>query len=104
MEELEDVKQGYRRNRTLLLDTLPKLGFRELQPVDGAFYVYADCSALSNNSEEFCDLALEKAKTAITPGTDFDTTRGHSWVRFSFAGAYDDMQKGLTRLGDLLKA
>jgi aspartate/methionine/tyrosine aminotransferase len=104
MEELELVKEGYRRNRALLLEALPRLGFRELQPVDGAFYVYADCSAVSNNSEAFCDLALEKAGTALTPGTDFDTKRGNSWVRFSFAGSHNDMKKGLDRLGDLLKA
>jgi len=103
-DELEKVKLGYHANRKLLLDALPGLGFRELQPVDGAFYVYADCSAISNDSEAFCDLALEKANTAFTPGTDFDPERGHSWVRFSFAGSNEDMQKGLDRLGALLKA
>jgi aspartate/methionine/tyrosine aminotransferase len=103
MNELEKTKAGYRENRDLLLAELPNLGFREIQPVDGAFYIYANSSQLSNNSEAFCEDVLVKAKTAITPGTDFDTQRGKAWVRFSFAGSKKDMQNGLQRLGEYLK-
>lgn len=102
MDELEATKLGYLKNRDLLLDALPKLGFTEIQPVDGAFYVYANASSLTNDSEAFSREILLHAKTAITPGTDFDSTRGNAWVRFSFAGSYDDMQKGLERIGNYL--
>jgi aspartate/methionine/tyrosine aminotransferase len=103
LDELEATKASYKENRDLLLAELPKLGFREIQPVDGAFYVYANCSQLSNDSEAFCQDILNQAKTAITPGTDFDTKRGKAWVRFSFAGSKADMKNGLQRLGDYLK-
>lgn len=102
VDELEATKESYKKNRELLLTELPKLGFKEIQPVDGAFYIYANCSGLSNDSEVFCHDLLAKAKTAITPGTDFDTKRGAAWVRFSFAGSYQDMKIGLQRIGEYL--
>jgi len=103
MEELEATKQGYAQNRTLLLDALPQLGLREIQPVDGAFYIYGDVSGMTNDSEAFCKEVLERAKTAITPGTDFDTKRGNSWIRLSIAGSNAEMQQGLERLGNFLQ-
>jgi len=36
---------------------------------------------------------------AATPGVDFDPERGHRTLRFSFAGATDDMEKAVARLG-----
>ena len=42
IDELEAVKVSYARNRALLLEELPRLGIGDMQPVDGAFYVYAD--------------------------------------------------------------
>ena len=35
---------------------------------------------------------------AATPGVDFDPGRGASFVRFSFAGATDDMAEAARRL------
>lgn len=103
LEELELVKAGYLKNRNLLLAQLPNLGFGEIQPADGAFYVYCDVSRLTNDSEKFCADVLKHAKVALTPGTDFDTQRGNNWVRISFAGSFKDMQKGIGRLGNHLQ-
>lgn len=103
VEELEAVKAGYRENRSYLLEALPQLGFTSIHPVDGAFYVYASVSGLSNDSEAFCRDVLENTKTAITPGTDFDPARGRAWARFSFAGSDAEMRKGIERLGNYLK-
>lgn len=101
-DELEKTKAGYLANRAYLLDRLPALGFREIQPADGAFYVYADASGLTNDSEQFCRDVLSKAKVALTPGTDFDTRRGARWVRISYAGSMADMENGVERLGNLI--
>ncbi len=35
---------------------------------------------------------------AVTPGLDFDATRGHHWLRFSYARATADIKEGLDRL------
>lgn len=98
LQELEAVKDGYARNRDLLLKGLPEIGFDELLPVDGAFYIYANTSRFSGNSLEFTKAMLHEAGVAATPGMDFDPVHGAEYTRFSFAGAYGDMEKALVKL------
>jgi aspartate/methionine/tyrosine aminotransferase len=83
--ELEANLARYAANRELLLAELPKAGFNDLAPADGAFYIYADVGHLTNDSEEFCRRILNEAGVAITPGVDFDPWRGNRFLRFSFA-------------------
>ena len=101
--ELEAVKAGYAENRKLLLERLPKIGFDDYHPVDGAFYVYASVRRFSNDSVEFTRRMLAEAGVAATPGPDFDRARGHSWMRFSFAGTEADMAEAMDRLGQWLE-
>ena len=86
-----------------LLDRLPKIGFDEFLPVDGAFYVYASVRRFSNDSVDFTRRMLAEAGVAATPGPDFDRARGHNYLRFSFAGTGADMAEGMDRLAAWLK-
>ena len=97
-EELDGNVQRYSKNREILLSNLPELGFDKLAPADGAFYIYADVSAFTDNSETFCKRILHEAGVAITPGIDFDPLRGHQFVRLSFAGTSHDMEEACSRL------
>ena len=101
-EELDANVVRYTENRALLLKELPKAGLDQLAPSDGAFYVYADVTRFTNDSQAFCQKVLAETGVAITPGIDFDTERGSQFVRFSFAGATDDMAAATERLGDYL--
>lgn len=96
--ELEKVKDGYAENRALLLSRLPQIGFREILPVDGAFYVYAGVQHMTNDSMDFAQRMLKEAGVAATPGLDFDQARGAGYIRFSFAGAPEDMREAMERL------
>ncbi|MBA5776476.1 aminotransferase class I/II-fold pyridoxal phosphate-dependent enzyme [Stappia sp. F7233] len=102
-EELEAVKAGYAANRNLLLKRLPAIGFDELLPVDGAFYVYASVRRFSNDSHDFATRMLQEAGIAATPGADFDHGRGHRYIRFSFAGRNDEMGEAMDRMENWLK-
>lgn len=97
-DELEANMNVYRRNRQMMLDGLPNAGFDRIAPPDGAFYVYADVSHLTDDSRAFCTEILEKAGVAVTPGLDFDADRGAGTIRFSYARSSDDISEGLTRL------
>ena len=88
-DELDRNVVQYAHNRELLLDALPKAGFHSIAPADGAFYLYADVSHMTNDSDAFCRVLLSKTGVAITPGIDFDPYRGDRFVRFSFAGTAD---------------
>ncbi len=97
-EELDRNVARYAENRALLLEELPKAGFDRLAPADGAFYLYADISALTNDSKDFCGRMLREIGVACTPGVDFDPARGHSTLRFSFAGSTATMAEAARRL------
>jgi aspartate/methionine/tyrosine aminotransferase len=100
--EADGLLHLYAENRQLLLDGLPRLGIDRLAPTDGAFYVYADVSHLTEDSLAFCSKLLADTGVAIAPGIDFDTVYGGSFVRLSFAGPTGDIQEALRRIGPWL--
>jgi aspartate/methionine/tyrosine aminotransferase len=97
-DELDGHVARYAQNRALLLDGLPRIGIDQLAPADGAFYVYADVGHLTDDSYGWCLKTLESTGVAMAPGIDFDTVRGHQFVRLSFAGAGEEILRGLDRL------
>jgi aspartate/methionine/tyrosine aminotransferase len=97
--EADALLHHYAANRQLLLDGLRSIGIDRLAPTDGAFYVYADVSHLTTDSLSFCSKLLNDTGVAIAPGIDFDTVRGGSCVRMSFAGPKGDIEEALRRLG-----
>ncbi len=88
----------YAENRALLLEGLPRLGIDRLAPADGAFYVYADVSHLTDDSMALCHRLLADTGVATAPGIDFDTVDGGKFLRLSFAGAPVEIIEALARL------
>ncbi len=101
--EADSHLSQYAINRTLLLDGLRAIGLDRLAPTDGAFYVYADVSDFTTDSMAFCSKLLADTGVAIAPGVDFDTARGESFVRLSFAGPQSDIEEALSRMQPWLK-
>jgi aspartate/methionine/tyrosine aminotransferase len=100
--EAEGHLHHYAANRELLVDGLRGIGLDRLAPPDGAFYVYADVSDHTADSLSFCSKLLDDTGVAIAPGIDFDTVRGGSYVRLSFAGPTSDIEEALRRIGSWL--
>ena len=96
--ELDGNVARYRRARDHLLQALPGAGFPDIAAADGAFYIYADVGARTNDSVAFCARMLAEAGVAATPGVDFDRTRGSRTVRFSYCGPEADMIEAAERL------
>jgi aspartate/methionine/tyrosine aminotransferase len=94
---LEAYHGTYRRNRALLLEALPALGLGRIAPPDGAFYIWADVGAFTNDSMAFCRRLLIDTGVAIAPGIDFDPVDGHRFVRFSFAVSEAQTREALDR-------
>ena len=103
LAEADGLVADYTVNRELLLTGLAEIGLDRLAPADGAFYVYADISAHSTDSLDFCERLLADTGVAIAPGVDFDTVHGGSFVRLSFAGAAADITEALNRMGPWLR-
>ncbi len=98
IDELEANRATYAENRRLMLEGLPKAGFSKIAPPDGAFYIYADVSDMTEDSLSFAAEILHGAGVAVTPGLDFDPVRGGRTLRFSYARATADIAEGLARL------
>lgn len=97
-DECDAHTHVYAENRRLMLEGLPEAGFDKIAPPDGAFYIYADVSDLTDDSRAFCAEILQEAGVAVTPGLDFDKTRGAQTLRFSYARSTADIAEGLRRL------
>ncbi|MCA3382261.1 MAG: aminotransferase class I/II-fold pyridoxal phosphate-dependent enzyme [Roseomonas sp.] len=97
-EELEGNKAAYARSRAALLAGLPRAGFDRIAAADGAFYLWCDVSALTNDSAAFSAAMLEGAGIAATTGLDFDRGRGGRFLRFSYCGPEADMAAAPERL------
>ncbi|OIQ65553.1 aspartate aminotransferase [mine drainage metagenome] len=97
-DELRGNIARYRRSRDHLLAALPQAGFARLSPAEGAFYLFADIGDRSNDSVAFCERMLREAGVAVSPGVDFDRSRGNRFVRFSYCGPEDDMRAAAERL------
>lgn len=97
-DELEGHIETYARNRELLLKALPKMGLRRIAPPDGAFYIYADVSHLTDDSLAFCEALLRDTGVAIAPGLDFDPVDGNGFIRLSFAVSTDLIEETIRRI------
>ena len=96
-DELQANVARYRRSRDMLVAALPGVGFAQLAPAEGAFYLWADVGERTNDSQLLCARMLAEAGVAAAPGIDFDE-RGSRFVRFSFCGPEADMAAAVERL------
>jgi len=103
IRELEQRRTEFRKRRDYLVPALRDLGFKIPLVPQGAFYVYADCSDLSDDSERFAIDLLEKTGVAITPGRDFGTYRADAHVRFSYANTLAHLSDAVSRIADYLE-
>lgn len=94
--------QEFRARRDYLVPALRELGFVIPHTPPGAFYVYADCSRLTQDSHAFALDVLERAGVAITPGVDFGEHRANQHVRFAYTRPVARLREGVRRLGEYL--
>jgi len=95
---LEQRRNEFKTRRDYLLEALPKLGFTIPVKPDGAFYIYANCEALTNNSFDFAEQCLEQVGVAITPGLDFGNNQAEKYIRFAYTTSLDNLKEAVKRL------
>lgn len=95
---LEQRRIEFKARRDYLLEALPKLGFTIPVIPEGAFYIYANCEAITDNSFEFAEQCLEEVGVAITPGIDFGVNEASKHVRFAYTTSLDNLKEAVDRL------
>ena len=95
---LESRRAEFGRRRDFLLPEIEKLGFKINAKPEGAFYIYADCSGLTADSERFARDLLETAGVALTPGIDFGSSAPKSHVRLAYTTDTERLTEAVDRL------
>jgi len=103
MAIFEQRRQAFQQRRDFLLPALRELGFRiEVEP-QGAFYLYADVSAFTDDAQAFCAHFLETEHVAFTPGLDFGFHRSNQHVRLAYTQEVPRLQEAVERIARGLK-
>lgn len=96
---LEERRAAFRQRRDFLAPALEAIGLRVTARPEGAFYLYCDCSALTDDSFTLARDLLEKAGVAVTPGIDFGTNAPEKHIRFAYTTDLDRLAEAVARLG-----
>lgn len=97
--ELDRRRDVLNARRKLLLAALPELGLRVIGEPQGAFYIYLDVSAITDNSFAFCEQLLEQEFVALTPGADFGSVHGpEKCLRIAYTTDEGRLTEALERL------
>jgi aspartate/methionine/tyrosine aminotransferase len=81
---LEARRSEFQKRRDFLAPALEALGFRIAARPEGAFYLYANCSELTFDSDRFARDLLDTAGVAVTPGLDFGNNAPEKHLRFAY--------------------
>lgn len=95
----EERKAEFRRRRDFIVPAMRELGFRVPVMPDGAFYVYADCSGLSDDADKLTIDMLNKAGVVMVPGLDFGPHTARQYIRLSYATSMANLNEAVGRLG-----
>ena len=101
---LRQRRDELKHRRDFLYSGLQALGFHLPVKPGGAFYIYADVSAFTDDSFTFCQQLLHKAGVAITPGKDFGEYEENRYVRFAYTQSEEKLQMALDRIGVFLSS
>lgn len=99
---LEERRATFVERRDYLMPALRELGFQIPATPDGAFYIYADCSALTDDSFAFARDLLETQAVAITPGIDFGEHQPQRHVRFAYTTGVERLALGVERIAEFV--
>lgn len=94
----EARKAEFRRRRDYIVPALRELGFKVPVTPDGAFYVYADCSALSDDADRLTIDMMNEAGVVLVPGLDFGPHTARQYIRVSYATSMENLREAVARL------
>src|SRR5687767_13562196 len=91
------------KRRRYLVPALESLGFKVPVVPQGAFYIYADCSAVSNDSFKLARRILTEAHVALTPGKDFGANHPERHIRIAYTQTVARLEEAVARIRKLLE-
>ena len=93
----------FRERRDFLLPALREIGFTIPVEPAGAFYIYADCSSITQDSYQWTRELLEDEAVAVTPGIDFGENTASTHVRFAYTRPIDQLERACCRMARFIR-
>jgi aspartate/methionine/tyrosine aminotransferase len=105
----EERRAAFKARRDFFVPALAEAGLRVPVMPDGAFYAWADCTALCqklglNGSWDLAFHLMERIGVAATPGRDFGDHEPDRHIRFSTASSMTQLSEAASRLRKLWEA
>jgi len=100
--QLEERRLILDERRQYMITALTDMGFNIVAEPDGAFYIYADASAFTEDSLNFCEQLLENAYVAVAPGIDFGGLEAGTCIRFAYTQDLDSIKSAMQRISDFI--
>lgn len=98
MRIYENRRLSFKQRLDYLLPQFQRLGLHVPVAPDGAFYIYADIRAHSQDSDDFSHRLLYEAGVAAVPGRDFGPAHAPYTMRFSYATGLDRLEEAVSRM------
>lgn len=98
----EERRAAFQARRDYLVPALRALGFEIPVTPDGAFYIYADISALAPDSHRFALEMLDATGVCVVPGEDFGHAAPERYIRISYATSLERLKEAVERIGNWL--
>lgn len=102
LDLLETRRKTFDERRKALLVGLRSLGMQIGAEPRGAFYIYANISALSFDSMQLAHRLLEEAGVATTPGLDFGAHRAHEHLRVAYTAEVERINEAIRRMRSVI--
>jgi aspartate aminotransferase len=94
-DDIESMRRAFEARANEAVDLFNAIdGLSVLKP-QGAFYLFVNIKALSNDSMEFCKELLQETGVAVVPGIGFGA---EGYFRFSFATDIITIREGIRRI------
>ncbi|MDK2932612.1 MAG: aspartate aminotransferase [Clostridiales bacterium] len=107
--DVEVMKKAFVERRNYMVERINSIEGLSCRKPQGAFYVMMNIKStfnkefygkVINNSDQFAEMLLEKAKVALVPGSGFGA---EGYVRWSYATSMVNIIEGLNRVEKFLK-
>ena len=98
IEIVEARRAELDERRRFLIPALESLGIRVPVVPQGAFYIYADVSALTSDSFAFARDLLTEAGVALTPGKDFGHNEPERHIRIAYTQTVARLEEAIARI------
>ena len=99
-DDIEMMRKEFIKRRNIAVELFNDIKELSVLKPDGAFYLFVNIQAISQDSLQFSKQLLEEMGVAVVPGVGFGS---EGYFRFSFATDLETIKKGIYRIKQFIE-